>query len=308
MNNKYNFRGSSIFNKGSNNEIDKQSFFYGVVTSVSDSFNMGHIKARIRGIDDHLNESELPKSFPLQPKFIYIKPKVGETVLIFTPEKDNPFTDRFYLGPLISQPQFLNDSPLTTAKSGLNSGYLESQESPNRIPEVKGVFPTGDDLAIQGRQNTDILFKDNEIVLRANKGDDTLKIKNFPTFNKKSQAYIQLKGNIKTNKDNQTISLVNVVANKINLLTHENGSPFYNLHDQEKQISDAEMIRILETAHPAAFGDKMVEYFLLMREVLLNHVHAYPGLKGQDLNGEEHIKKLLDFDIKSLVSKNIKLN
>lgn len=306
MNNKYNFKGSSIFNRGSNNEIDKQSFYYGIVTSVSDPSNIGNIKVRIRGIDDHLNESELPKAFPLQPKFIYIKPKIGETVLVFTPEKDNPFIDRFYLGPLISQPQFLNDSQLTTAKSGVNSGYVESQESPNRIPEVKGVFPTGDDLAIQGRQNTDILFKDNEIVLRANKGDDTLRIKNFPTFNKTSQAYIQLKGNIKSG--DKKISVINAVASKINLLTHENGNPFYNLHDQEKQISDEELIRILETAHPAAFGDKMVEYFLLIREVLLNHVHAYPGMKGQDLNGEEHIKKLLDFDLKSLVSKNIKLN
>lgn len=306
MNNKYNFKDGSIFNRGSNNEINKQSFYYGVVSSISDPSNIGHIKVRIRGIDDHLNESELPKAFPLQPKFIYIKPKVGETVLIFTPESDNPFVDRFYLGPLISQPQFLKDSPLTTAKSGLNSGYLDVQESPNRIPEVKGVFYPGDDLTIQGRDNTDIVFKSNEILLRVSKGNDDLKIKNFPTFNKKSQGYIQLRGNIKSGDKN--ISIINAVASKINLLTHEDGNPFYNLHDQEKQISDDELIRILETAHPAAFGDKMVEYFLLIREVLLNHVHAYPGMKGQDLNGEEHIKKLLDFDVKSLVSKNIKLN
>lgn len=306
MNNKYNFKSGSLFNKGSNNEINKQSFYYGVITSVGDPFNLGHVKARIRGLDDHLNDNDLPKAFPLQPKFIYIKPKIGETVLIFTPENDNPFIDRFYLGPLISQPQFLNDSQLTTAKSGLDSGYLESLESPNRIPDVRGVYSDGADLAIQGRDNTDILFKSNEILLRVSKGDDELKVKNFPTFNKKYQAYIQLKGNL--DAGNKKISVANIVASKINLLTHENGNPFFNLHDQEKQISDEEMVRILETAHPAAFGDKMVEYFILMREVLLNHVHPYPGLKGQDLNGEEHIKKLLDFDIKSLVSKNIKLN
>lgn len=306
MDSKYNFKGRSLYNDKSNKGSENQVFYYGIVTSVSDVYNAGQISVRIKGIDDHLTATDLPKAFPLQAKFIFINPKVGETVLIFTPENDNPFSDRFYIGPIISQPQFLNNSDLTTARSGLDSGLINLKESPSRNPESKGVYATGIDLAIQGRNNTDIVFKDDEIVLRTGKGDFLNKVNNIPTFNKKNQGYIQIKSNIQAGT--KKFSTINVVGSKINLLTHENGSPMFNLHDQENQISDEELTRILNKAHPAAFGDKMIEYFLLMRSVLLNHVHSYPGMKAQDLNGEVNIKKLLDFDVKTLISKNIRLN
>jgi hypothetical protein len=301
MNSKYNFKGKSVYNQNSNEGVNNQVFYYGIVTSVVDSNNSGEISVRVKGVDDHLTMDKLPTAFPLQPKFIYIKPKVGETVLVFTPENDNPFTNRFYLGPLISQPQYLNDSSLTTL-----NGSIVNRESAKRIPEARGVYSEGDDLTIQGRKNTDILFKNDEILLRTGKADFDTKVNTIPTFNKKNQAYIQIKSNIKAGA--KKFSVTNIVASKINFLTHDDGNPLFDLHDQDEQISNESLAKILNEAHPAVFGDKMVEYFLLLRNVLLTHVHAYPGLKAQDLNGEENIKKLLEFDLKSLISKNIRLN
>ena len=117
-----------------------------------------------------------------------------------------------------------------------------------------------------------------------------------------------MRHNVSLFKSDNVFSVVNVVSDKINLLTHENGSPRFNLNGADNQIDDETLLNILENAHPLPFGDLLINYLLLMRDVLLNHVHAYNGLKSTNLNGEESIKKLLEFDLKSLISKNIKIN
>lgn len=305
---KYNFKNKSVFNGKSNANVINSSFYYGIVVDVDDPFDMGHIKVRIRGIDDQTNTVDLPNTFPLLPKFFSSKPKINEVVLVFTQENDNPYVDRFYLGPLISQPQLSEFSDLTSAKNGLDSGAGLPLPAPSKIPESKGVYNVGEDIVVRGRENADIALKKDEILIRTGAANKKIKIKGVPTFNSKNQGYIQIRSNYKPMDSTKTISLMNIVASKINLLTHEDGSPLFNLHDQNSTISDAEILNILKTAHPAVFGDLLVEYLLLMRSVILNHVHAYPGMKAQNLNGESDITKLLEYDLKSIVSKNIKLN
>jgi len=308
--NKYNYRDKSIFNGKSNNLSKTTSFYYGVVVPYNDISESGKIKVRINGVDlNTTSDEDLPDAFPMLPKFFSIRPKVGETVLIFPPDIENPYYDRFYIGPLISQPQMLeNDLHLGSSKSGLDSATKELGVAPSTIPECKGVFSNGDDTTLQGRYNADIVFKRNEIVLRAGKFNDGERIKNIPTFNLKNQSYIQIKNSYKPLDSNKKIGVINIVSNKINLLSHENGSPIFNLNDSKNNISDEELTKILQTAHPLAFGDLMVEYLILMRNVILSHVHSYPGLGAQDLSGNTDIQKLLEYDIKQLVSKNIKIN
>jgi hypothetical protein len=51
---------------------------------------------------------------------------------------------------------------------------------------------------------------------------------------------------------------------KINL-THENGSPRFNLTNQDNLISDSELDKMLSEAHQLPFGDVLLEYLRLLK-------------------------------------------
>ena len=79
------------------------------VLSVSDDKDTDTIKVRFEPDDDKITTLEgLPECFPLLPKQYFIKPKVGEAVLVFTNNPENAYSHRFYIGPLISQSHKLN--------------------------------------------------------------------------------------------------------------------------------------------------------------------------------------------------------
>jgi len=316
MSNKHAFGNSkNMFNKGENSV---NVFYFAKVESNQDDYDGGTIRARIKGIDDHIAAIDLPTAFPMVSKVFQVVPKAGETVLIFVPNASNPFMDRIYTGPLISQPQFLEkDLHLYTSRSMMDSGITEPKEAPSRIPENKGVEPFKEDVSLQGRKNTDITLKPNEIWIRAGKFVTTDTKDETKIFNKENPAYIQLKHDVVLKKPTtgtmqngkpELGSVTNIVASKINLLTHKDGQPRFTLNNQDSLISEEQMLEILSKAHPLVFGDLLVEYLKLQRNAFINHVHPYHGKKPQDLSGSEDIDKYLEFDLNRLLSKNIRIN
>lgn len=163
----------------------------GEVVSVNDVTDSGRIRVRITGIDDTIkSNSDLPLCAPLLPKYIVTLPKVGECVFVFQYEfnESSPTasfkSNRFWVGPLITQPDKLNEEPYNSALSILPDGYVKLKD-PNL---EKGAYGENEDIILQGRYNTDILQKDRQIWLRAGKTVDG----NPKKFNK-DLAYIQLK-------------------------------------------------------------------------------------------------------------------
>lgn len=316
MSNKFNFKGNSIYDRDESPIIGRV-FYWATVESNDDDFDGGRIKARIKKVDDGKTLKELPYAFPLIQKFMHSVPKVGETVMVFMPDVSNPNVDRMFVGPLISQPQFLPKDPeLYTSKSLVDTGYRKPESAPSTIPDSIGVYPTKDEIAIQGRNNSDIIFRDNQLVLRAGKFEVIGNNENnkIPKFNKKNPAYIQIvsdtiiKKGEGSNQPDTKGTVTNIVANKINLLTHDDGQPRFNLNDQKTQITEDEMLTILEKAHPLVFGDILVEYLKLQRAAFSNHVHRYHGTKAEDLSGANDIDKYLEFDLNRLLSKNVRTN
>ena len=311
---KYAFPGSSIYNRGSGRRLETTVFYYGKVISNQDRLGANRIQVRIIGVDDAVTSNDLPYAFPMVQKYVHIIPKVGETVLIFIPDTKNPNIDRMYVGPIISQPQFLfKDSELYSAKSALDSGIKEPQPAPFTIPENKGVYPNVNDIAIQGRDNSDVVLKEKEVQIRAGQFDSSVERGDIPRFNKVNPSYIQIKHDVTLVKATENTNAeiggaINIVSNKINLLTHKNGNPRFVLNDQDNLISETEMQKIISEAHPLVFGDDLIEFLQVFIEAFINHVHAYPGLKPQDVSGANDIDRLLEYDLQSFLSKNIKIN
>jgi hypothetical protein len=310
---KFSFGGSSIYNQGAGKRLETTIFYYGTVVSNNDELGANRIIVRIIGIDDTTALNELPYAFPMVQKFFHVVPKVGESVLVFIPNVINPYIDRLYIGPIISQPQMLkNDSELYSSKSTLDSGNINSRPSPNTIPENRGVYPKTQDIAMQGRDNSDLIFREKEVIIRAGQFNVNTLDGDIPKFNKVNPSYIQIKHDVVIKAGSETISeerggVINIVSNKINILSHKNGSPRFELNNQDSNISDEELLKIINEAHPLVFGDVLIEYIKVLRSAFLNHVHSYPGKKPQDLSGGNDIDNLLEFDLNSLLSKNIKI-
>jgi hypothetical protein len=311
---KFAFGGSSIYNKGARERLETTVFYYGKVVSNEDNLGANRIKARITGIDDSVTRDNIPFAFPMVQKFLHVIPKVGESVLVFIPDVKNPNIDRMYMGPIISQPQLLfKDSELFSSKSALDSGVKEPQPAPFTIPENRGVYPDVKDIALQGRDNTDIRLKEKEVLIRAGQFESDTPKGEIPKFNKVNPSYIQIKHDATLKRGTQNTETeiggaINVVSNKINLLTHKNGSPRFALNDQNNMISDEELQRIVKDAHPLVYGDNLIEFLKVLINAFVNHVHAYPGMKPQDLSGSNDIDGLLEFNLESFLSKNIKIN
>lgn len=316
----------------------------GIVESVKDNEGLGRIKVRVLGSksvggDGDREETpteKLPDAFPLIPKHLSVIPKVNDVVWIFVLSQDRQLDDRLYIGPIVSQldkldgDNFFNGaSPLSPFSFGgkrPGKSLLSDETTDVIIKDLVGIFPKANEVSIQGRFNTDITQKHNEVVIRAGKFEEATTNEYKIKFNYKTQAFIQLKNDVSyqtqkmvngvsvPNEDSsERGSIINLVSNKINLLTHKDGAPSVTLNN-ENLISDEEMKKMLEEAHQLPFGDILLEYLKLLKDAIFNHVHNGNGNPATDLATSGNIQSIGTLRAKAqdlesrMLSKNIRIN
>lgn len=270
------------------------------------------IRCKVEGAswDKDVPIDRLPNCYPLIPSHLNVVPKVGEAVFIFTFDDDTKYADRFYMGPIISSPLTLKSDTIDkTALASLSISPTSPNVDVDTIKDAQGVFPNFQDISVQGRDNSDLIFKDNQAILRAGQHE----LNNNKVFNKRNPAYVQLNFSVPTKRgkdgaEDELGSVANVVANKINLLTHKEGSPRYTLATPDAYITNEELLKIIEEAHPLVFGDTLLEYLKVLENAFMNHVHRFNGLKPSAIDGEDFIKQYLEYPTETLLSKNIKIN
>ena len=280
------------------------------VTSIKDETNSGKIFAKIDGLDDKISITDIAiQASPLECGLIHALPKVNETVIVFIMDRELPHAQRFWIGPVISQPQFLNyDGERVAIKNALTDvGW-------STIADANGAYAKDDEVAYQGRDNADLLFRKNQATLRAGKFVENQQLK----FNDKNQAYIKVQANTTIEKttgattkgsDGTTKGSVAIsVANKLLLISHGgklNKIKNLKVLTPNEEISETDLLNIIEGAYSAVYGEKLVELMQLLKNFVLNHTHAYPGLPP--LTNEKSAKAILDFDLNWLLATNIKL-
>jgi len=279
---------------------------------------------------------KLPNCFPLMPKHTNLVPKVGEFVIVMLIGDDERFNDRFYIGPIVSSAVKLNKDTAITALSNFVDGSTET------TAEIisNGVYESKQNVVIEGRDNTDIIQRPNEVLIRSGKFKFNSEGKPLD-FNKDNPAYIQIKSDFNLMDDNgestKQISVTNIVSDRINLLSYdgipdfsstpsfldnllnlpsEGGLTKVSARDEEgnvvaKYIDDAKLQEILEGAHQLVFGDILVEYLILMRKALLHHCHNVDVAIDDDNKGEGEVakfKKEAQILEEKMLSKNIRIN
>lgn len=263
------------------------------------------IKVRLTH-DGNVSIDKLPWCFPLLPKMIQTAPKIGECVLIITSQLSKNESNRFYIGPVISQPQFMENAPYCNgvgpACSLLQNGN-KSQVEKNITtnPYTTGAFPNSDEVALIGRTSEDIILKEGEIDLRCGIRTDTFgdnELKGKVLFNSLNPSYIQMKfkNNMATNRGQEASSIINLVADRINLISNQDTNMDDLIHDNKSLIDVKSMDKIMEQLHQLPYGDILVKYLKIMQNAILTHGHNFGPEEPPIMSSNIMLLNGLDFD------------
>ena len=269
----------------------KNNFYHFVrVIDINDPLNSYRIKVRIKGVDDKLTDDKLPWCSSFLPIFANILPKKDEMVKVILLNPIEPLLRREWIGPIIaSQQNFFYESYLT-ALSNSDLSNQEPEKNVNKIIDAKGVYPDLKDIALIGRDNTDIILKEKEVLIRAGKHEvsDTVKL------NTKNPSYIQLKYS-----SDGKLSTSSIVGDKICLISN-NGNKIFN-----KIIDDVELKRIIDNAYSAVYAEPLIDLLKLIQDFVANHIHPMDSPPNR---GAGKILDILSFDLNKIKAINLKIN
>lgn len=266
------------------------NMFFSKVININDPLASNRIQVRIKGLDDKLTDDNLPWCNPFTPIFYHALPKIGELAKIFLFNDGEPQMRRFWVGPVVSSVQTLNFESFNTALANNDLSTQTPSKPINTIPSANGAYPALDDIALQGRNNTDVILRDKEILIRAGKfvyNDNT-------TLNTTNPSYTQLKLS-----SDGTTSYNNMVANKIYLITHTGAKVF------DKIITDSTLNDIEKQANSAVYAEPLVQFLTYIKEFVATHIHP-PELPAD--TGVGKVPQIASFDLNSIIAQNIKIN
>ena len=295
---------------------------FGIVKNTYDPTNANRIQVRMPSEDLKKSDEELEWAFPLLPKMLHIQPKIGETVMVITRDFDNKRSGRYYIGPVISQPQFMyNEIDENSALRVLQGTRVGADVNPEVDPIVKGTIPDYEDVALLGRKDTDIILKDDDIRIRCGvKKTDAVDKTKF-AFNSVHPAFIKMKhiaGDKMTAEEYayrkltgqeippQYESVINLVADKVNIIGSDSRD-LYKCDDPDELISDSEVNRFIKEAHQLPFGDKLIEFLRIFITAFQSHTHPWVG-RGQTPCKDITYKALADYNLESILSTTIRIN
>lgn len=315
--------------------------------SLGGECNGCRIKIRMDG-DGNKPTSELPWAFPLNPKVIQSVPKVGEGVIVFLENPQNLYSQRYYIGPIISQPQFFEFCNYGATGRGEAMSLMEVGSKSITTQPLTGIdrkkdltygsFPNINDIALIGRGQEDIVLKyrtnqynkESEIDLRTGirlePSDTSIKyIRGNVVFNDIDPAFIQVKhstnglsglkhgtgDDIPTKYESQDKrsgkGIVNVVADKINLISHKDNNGFGNkIADKEDLVKKDEIDEIMSMLHRAVYGDELIIILKKIVNVLATHIHPYNQLPPT-IGGTE-LTELIGYPFEDILSPHVRIS
>jgi len=310
--------GDGSRGKVSSEQLNKYNkvIHYGEVKNISDDGNM-KLQVLLRGVDvndfiigdcEKMDENKkkrcLPWCEPLLPRMLSVCPSVGETVKVLLMDTKNPSIQREWIGPIISQPEKIKNDPyFFTGLAGKVGSFFKLGRNVNTIPEADGIYPGLNDIGLLGRNNTDVLLKDEEVLIRVGKHiiDNPLK------RNEKNPGYISMrilkpsdinKGK-PLNTSEQKLNLSEdrtdtvIMSNKIFLIGRDSNSKVI-----KPILTKEDHLSLQDNLHPIVYGDVLYEFMVIMRQWIKSHIHIGDRLpsdpSGTTVELEEWFMKNLD--------------
>jgi hypothetical protein len=227
-------------------------------------------------------------------------------------------SQRYFIGPIISQNQFQEFCSKENASALLKTHETAPLTKTSNFAVVDGAFPKNEDVAMVGRGKEDVILrydnKTSEVDIRCGirgvptKDADPAMIGNI-IFNNVDPAYIQLKYKTGLTKKDENVasSVINMVADRINIMSNNDTTITHNIHDKYQLVKEAKMDEVMDNLHQVPKGDELVELLEIMKGAIMHHVHPWAGME-QSGDWAGFVKKLESFDIKSILSKYVRIS
>ena len=278
------------------------------VISIKDDTESDRIQVRLTPEDNDRSDAELPYAFPLLPKMLHIKPKVGEAVLLFLTITNDGNSQRYYIGPIISQDHRIYKDPFFEGADSYLLGSIKKFDvAPGREDLVRAVLPRDEDIVIRGRKNADIQITDDDVRIKAGVKVVNENFNYDMAFNKKNPSYLKLKYHTQGLKDGSKSSAA-VVGDKIFLLS--NTSPVnFELTDTDDLITDNELSKVIESAYKLPYGEKLVDFLKTFVEAFNKHTHKFNMLPPDPFHTATLNTKSVDLlDDEGRLSNTVRIN
>jgi hypothetical protein len=299
-------KASNNINNTPSNVTNIKNIYFGKVIDITDEFNVGTIKVFIQGIDNSLNINSIPYSYPLLSRIFYVAPKIGEIVLVIVSNNSNEFQNkgnRFWIGPLLSNYEnIFNDnydfnSEILLTKNILVDPIINKSKNNKKIE--KNIFPITNsninDIAILGRNNSDVILSDNKITIRAGKHKNN--------------------NNTIVNNTNPSYSTYGLVDDKQSYIINQSDDIFLISHKGKNIVkpinNENDLNNLKNELESILYGESTIKYLKTLTYILLNHIH--PHSQNIPIDGENNEYKISDLinelnNIENLLAKHIKIN
>jgi len=306
-----------------------------IVREVSDNAGYNRIKAEIvnlnsegkiySGRDKDSTLDQMPLCIPMLPEFMHVRPKVGECVLVFLENPSDPTSARYYIGPIITQQTKLENQTFQSSQAIYNKGSLRGKQigggpSTDVDNDAGNLFAKQDEIAFQGRQNSDVVLGNNYLRIRTGIFQNLINFKENTDY----PCQIELKivdkpisttgvriADTQINSSFEPFSQQNIRATNINLIAPE--GKFRKVSEASLELRYNPRLNDFgeeaKTLHPAVFGDELVNVLYDMINYMFSHVHPpqSPALPNNFAFNLERYRNKLALSAK-ILSNNIRLN
>lgn len=290
-----------------------------VVISSEDPMGMKRVVARIVEIDDNGNftggrdrdtpEEELQFCVPLMPNHFHIVPIEGEMIYVILENPSDNSAQRYYIGSQINSPFKLKFQEYKEANRVFLKTKFNLNQNPNSNIDAKATFPKVGEIAVQGRDDADLILRPREaflVVGKFNKG--TMDIN---TENPSSIQLKQFENEVKNENGDRLIpkySQANIYSSNINIFSilgkfRDSALSEFEINEDLKSFGE-----VASQLHPAVFGDELIKLLDLIIRVLLNHIHTphMPLISSSESNILSSYT--VDGELQRIISNHIRIN
>lgn len=288
------------------------------VLSIDDDTDADRIKVRLKPEDNSKTLDQIDYAFPLLPKMFHVKPKVGEAVFVLLANATNGDSQRYYIGPVISQDhRIYKDMYFNGADAFLRGSYKKFDPAPRMIPAQKPLLPKDNEVVIRGRKDADIQIGDYDVTLKAGVKvvpelyDENRDVNSEWTynmeFNEKNPGYVKIKYHLNPLGDG-SCSTTSIVSDKIFLLSNTSPNSF-KLTDKDSLITEEEYNKILDKAYTLPYGELLVDFLNTFVKAFVEHTHNFSMLPPNTAHTATLIsKKNRLLDDKEMLSNTVRIN
>jgi hypothetical protein len=304
---------NGIYSEGNQSS---RNIYPAIVINNDDPLGMKRVIARIISLDENgqvnggrdrdTPDEQLPFCVPIMPNHFHIVPLVNEMIYVFLENPSDNSAPRYYMGSQINSPFKLKFQSYTEAQSIFNYTNFNLNPNKDNNSQAFSVLPKSGDIAIQGRNDADLILRPREVFLVAGKFQ-----KGTLNVNEETPSFLQI---IQQENDEENTDLIprystaNLTSTNINLYSIRGkfrDAELANFEINEDLKSFGELANSL---HPSVFGDELIKLLDLIITVLLNHIHTPQKPLVPTPESDEVSSYTVDGNLQRIISNHVRIN